>query len=417
MPPLGWGLLSLALVSLLFEPLRLALWRFGDKIGGVGGVGGLTNQFSCNTTDVSNTTNHMKAPYCFHPGWLGFTSFGGAMLLMCTVPFGLSALAAYRAASLRESDAQETSTHSSMRHGGCVVAFSLLGGCASSLWFLTPLAYYMNAPFYQKDIWHMILAVSIAASYPLSWHLAFVAIPSSGVPFLAPLLGVAPATLKACHVRAAWATLFWGTLHAFGELAYLASQGMLDILWFHSSSDSDSLTFIFGMATLLLLVALVAHAWTRHYESVARSFRRFHRVFASMLLLVAAAHWWSFAIFLAPSIACAATGFALDGSPAANVDQRDGPLALAAATLATLAGIVSIWAARQAWMLAHSSDYYTLHVHMFPPAAVGIAFLLARGAAKAVLLLLATKCRRTRVTRVSREAPLLGALSAAAGAA
>ena len=111
------------------------------------------------------------------------------MLLMCTVPFGLSALAAYRAASLRESDAQETSTHSSMRHGGCVVAFSLLGGCASSLWFLVPLAQYASSPYYQEDASSVLLAVSIAAAYPLSWHVGFVAIPSSGAAFLAPLLG------------------------------------------------------------------------------------------------------------------------------------------------------------------------------------------------------------------------------------
>ena len=38
MKPLGWGLLSLALVSILFEPLRMALWRLGDQVGGVGGV-------------------------------------------------------------------------------------------------------------------------------------------------------------------------------------------------------------------------------------------------------------------------------------------------------------------------------------------------------------------------------------------
>ena len=88
-PPLGWAVYSLALVSILFEPCRLALWRLGDSVGGVGGVGGLTGQFSpasCNKTGD-------EVPYCFHAGWFGFTPFGAAMLCLCTLPLGLAALA------------------------------------------------------------------------------------------------------------------------------------------------------------------------------------------------------------------------------------------------------------------------------------------------------------------------------------
>lgn len=334
------------------------------------------------------------------------------MLLLCTVPLGLAALAAHRAVSRRKHDT-EAAIEQQASHEVSVVAFSLLGGCASSLWFLVPLAYYANSPFYQKDGFHIVLAVSIAASYPLSWHLSFVAIPSSAAPLLAPLLGLAPATLKACHVRAAWATLLWGGLHAGGELTYLASQGMLDLLWINSSSDSDNITFILGLATLLLVIALSAHALSRHCSSVAPTFRRVHRVLAASLLLVASAHWWPFAIFLAPAIACAAVGRALDSSLArAETCRRNAPLALAAAIFATLAGIGSVWAGRQAWMLAHPSDYYTLPVHTFPPAAVGLAFVLARASAAAVLKMRKDPTGGAR--RVSREAPLLGAISAAA---
>ena len=265
MQPLGWGLLSLALLSVLFEPLRMSLWRLGDEVGGVGGVGGLTNQFSpsssyCNIT-VAGAEG--QAQYCFRPGWLGFTPFGGTVLLLTTLPLFVAALAAHRVASALKDEGQEAQPDGQAggAHRGCVLAFSVLGGSASTLWLLVPLAYYANAPFYQKDTWHMVLAVSIAASYPLGWHLSFVAIPSAAAPFLAPLLGVTAATLKACHVRAAWSTLLYASVHAAGELAYMASQGQLNLLWIHPSSDeSDNLTFVFGLCVLLLLLALSTHA-------------------------------------------------------------------------------------------------------------------------------------------------------------
>ena len=44
MPPIGWAIYALALVSILYEPVRGALYPLGQAVGGVGGVGGLTNQ-------------------------------------------------------------------------------------------------------------------------------------------------------------------------------------------------------------------------------------------------------------------------------------------------------------------------------------------------------------------------------------
>ena len=64
-----------------------------------------------------------------------------------------------------------------------------------------------------------------------------------------------------------------------------------------------------------------------------------------------------------------------------------------AAVAATLAGVVPVWAARQAWMLAHPADYYTLPVQLFPPAAVGLAFVLARAAAATVLAIAVARAR------------------------
>lgn len=394
----------------------MALWRLGEEVGGVGGVGGLTNQFGplhCNRTDDTD------APYCFRAGWLGFTPFGLTMLLLLMLPLCMAALLTHCLESACKDNHQARDAPRDA-HSGHIAAFSLLGGCASCLWFIVPVTYYASAPFYQEDAWHMVLAVSIAATYPLSWHLSFIAIPTSAAPFLAPLLGLTPATLKVCHVRAAWATLFWGSLHAAGELIYLASQGMLDLFSLHPKSDDDSLTFKFGLALVLILLAHSTHARLRRHVSIAPSFRTIHRTFAVLLLLVASAHWWPFAIFLAPAVACAATGYVVDGSQRPEARQRNAPLALAAAIIATLAGIVSVWTLRQAWMLAHPSQYYTLPIHLFPPAALALAFVLARGSAMAVLsatwrtdLIDVTEVVTSHQRRSSRETPLLNPVSCA----
>ena len=92
MSPLYWGIGALGLLSVLFEPLREALWELGEAVGGVGGVGGLTNQYgptpTCNTTEDLIGTND-TAPYCFHPGFSGFTPFGGLTILLATVPLAV----------------------------------------------------------------------------------------------------------------------------------------------------------------------------------------------------------------------------------------------------------------------------------------------------------------------------------------
>ena len=49
-----------------------------------GGVGGLTNQFGCRNASEASADDGAEAPYCFQPGWLGFTVFGGTMLLLWT---------------------------------------------------------------------------------------------------------------------------------------------------------------------------------------------------------------------------------------------------------------------------------------------------------------------------------------------
>jgi hypothetical protein len=156
----------------------MALWRLGDHVAGVGGVGGLTNQFSTSHCNITNA----EGPYCFYSGWLGLTPFGGAMLFGCTVPLGVAALTAHYAAAGRKDPEVPTNELGTKYEELVVPAISLLGSGASALWFLVPLASYASDPFFTQDAWHILLAVSIAAAFPLSWHMSFVAIPSAGAP-------------------------------------------------------------------------------------------------------------------------------------------------------------------------------------------------------------------------------------------
>ena len=223
MSPLYWGIGALGLLSVLFEPLREALWELGEAVGGVGGVGGLTNQYgptpTCNTTEDLIGTNE-TAPYCFHPGFSGFTPFG---------------------------EVGRERGHGEPSPTGGVTTFSAAWGVACCLWWFVPLASYLNSPWYRTDAYHAILAVSISSAFPLSWHMAFVAIPASGAPFLAPLLGLSESALKVCHIRSAWASVFWACVHVGGQLFYLlGTSSFVDS--FALSPYSDNLLFWFGAA-------------------------------------------------------------------------------------------------------------------------------------------------------------------------
>ena len=134
------GLCVAGTTSVLFEPIRQALWRLGEDVGGVGGVGGLTNQYGHGSQHCIAGDDDGAVPYCFRAGWLGFTPFGGTMLLLCTFPLLVAALSAHRAGPSKQSVRRQVGPDGAQ--GGYVTAFSLLGTCASALWFLVPLASY-----------------------------------------------------------------------------------------------------------------------------------------------------------------------------------------------------------------------------------------------------------------------------------
>ena len=385
LPSLVTGIYMTALVSILYEPVRTSLHQLGQDVGGVGGVGGLTNQWGP-SANCTTTLGGTSAPWCFQPGWLGFTPFAAVILTLCTAPLALSAFATH-CDVLRRDDKQVQPPRNHMFDSspdvGFVNTFFAAWIAATMLWFLVPLAAYLASPFFQTDGWHVICAVAISAAFPLSWHMSFVAIPTSAAPFLVPLLGISHDTFKMCHVRIAWSTAGWAAVHVTGEVVYLISQGTFVSSLSLTSPDAewdDSMLFVCGLMTALMFVAHAVLARLRHRPMIRATFRTYHGAFAAALLLSASAHWWPFVFFLAPAVACTATGHAVRASHLSDAGLRGAPLALVCALVGAVVGITIMWASRQTFMMAHRNDFQTPFV--FPPAALVLGYLCARVAAE-----------------------------------
>ena len=130
----------------------------------------------------------------------------------------------------------------------------------------------MTAPFYTRSVWTRILGVALAASLPLSWHLAFVAIPSAGARFLPPLLKISRLELLALHKSVARGTVFFGLVHGIGEFVWVVSQGELGAfgIW----SDGVDLLYVFGLTAFVLLSLLALGAALRRHRLFQPSFRQ-----------------------------------------------------------------------------------------------------------------------------------------------
>ena len=159
-------------------------WHQG--VGGVGGVGGLTNMDSpvdnmgnllCNTT-AGRTEN-----YCWREGAVfGLTPFSLVFLCVWVVPFILAVVRVARVEEVvwqTEEDEEKSGGLAVTRvlgnHEGLLSKWGLT--LLSLLWFIVPAWRYLSTPFYQTDVWHLLLGCAIAAAFPLSWHLALVAVP------------------------------------------------------------------------------------------------------------------------------------------------------------------------------------------------------------------------------------------------
>ena len=295
----------------LYEPLRwfstlLFPW-LDEELGGVGGVGGLTNMHGPHA-NCSTTSGGASAPYCFRPGLvLGFTPFALVLLSVWVLPLAVGAAAAARTTVIARPSQVEGGPRRAAAAVGAFLRQRSTGGvhlaghppidtvhpravtaflAINTLWFVLPLAQYaLLDPFFRRSVWHVSLAVSLAAAYPLSWHLSLVALPSAGARFLPPLLGLSKEQLLSAHkldaqmrktcspsrqsprpgVRgpvkftqlhsprpsprprsfatgrlAARATVFWAALHAAGQVSYLLATGTLRARLSTSAGEAPS---------------------------------------------------------------------------------------------------------------------------------------------------------------------------------
>lgn len=379
--PVACGVLALAAVSLLYEPVRISLAPFaGASVGGVGGVGGLCGLFLARPPCPPN------AAYCF----------GGDVLLGFT-PFALGVLAAFVAPLLISALVASTQKAERARHArGCtpaqLVAVLRAWRCASALWFAVPLLAYARSPYYWQSPARVVLILAIPAAFPLSWHLAFVAVPAA--PILTALVPCTRADALFVHKAVSRDAARWAAVHASGEAAY----ALIGLVTAHRSLRAAlaSLFDVFGDGErMLYLCALGAVLVGSVHLAVAsararlerRVFRPLHRGLAALLLLLATAHWWPLAILLVPAIAVHAASVEHAASQAVGADSGALPCpracarALAAALSGAVSGLAAVWAARAAYMRANPADDH-LVPFAFPPGAVCVAF----GAARACVL-------------------------------
>mmetsp|Transcript_24092 Transcript_24092/g.77680 ORF Transcript_24092/g.77680 Transcript_24092/m.77680 type:complete len:409 (+) Transcript_24092:2184-3410(+) len=379
-PPLRFGLVALLVVSVLYEPMRGNLYRLGSSIGGVGGVGGLTNQWACHTTG-----GVFGPDVCYERGvFLGLTPFALLVLSLWTMP--LAASAAASSFFVQRRDDEPTSTPTSpppQTDGTTFVTFWIV---LELLWFAVPAAAYLSSPFYRSDVVHVVLGIAISAAFPLSWALSVVAIPAPA--FVAASAGLPRATVLAAHKVVGWSVVRWAAIHGTGELLYLVVK--------------DRRAFVTGAYRLLYWAGAVAFAVLLVHAIVARFRRRLkyfvplHKALAAVLLLCAAVHWWPFAFFLCPAVATLATAHALlRALPAATKGDDDtaeddasslGSLLLSTSLLAAVAGVCVGWKMRELTLLRVSHPYWP---YPFPPLALGLGYVLARITAEALLLKLA----------------------------
>lgn len=377
-----WAIATLILCSAIFEPLRNASHKLGEGVGGVGGVGGLTNLRDPNS--CTSAAGKVGA-YCFQEGvLLGLTPFACIFLAFWVLPFCVIAcLTKNRYQSGHRQPLTELTEREATKTGDGKKVFSFMWGGLSILWFCVPMIQYALDDFFQKDAYHAILAIAIAAAFPLSWHLALVAIP---VPqFMAEMLGMSGKELLSYHKMGGAAVGCWAALHAGGELVYLTQKGSrLNIM-----VNGENLIYVLGVTAAALVAVHVAISQVRHKLP---KFKQLHGVLAAVLLLVAAAHWWPFTFLLIPAAGVQATSLALnrleqpmpieEQQPPSVANAHTGKV-LAGATLSATCAMCLVWQLRQIYMMSIGAGL--LLPFVFPPVALLVGFGVSFAVANVML--------------------------------
>lgn len=367
------GLVALLIVSVLYEPMRSNLYRLGESIGGVGGVGGLTNQWGCHDND-----GVLSKDVCYHRGvFSGLTPFALVILSLWTLPLAASAASSFFTRRSRQDEATNTPPETSDS------AFLTFWIVLELLWFAVPASAYLSSPFYQGSAMRVLLGIAISAAFPLSWALSLVAIPAPT--FMAASLGLPRPPVMAAHKVIGWSVVRWGAIHGTLQLFYLSVKDRRAFL-----TDSSRLIFWAGAVTFAILIV---HATVARFRRTltAEYFVPAHKALAAVLLFFAAVHWWPFAFFLCPAVAVLATAHALsralqESKDGMNATSSFGSLLLSTSLLATVVGVCTIWKVREVALL-----HVTHHAwaYPFPPLALGLGYVLARITAWALLLKLA----------------------------
>lgn len=373
MSRVGIALGVMLLIGASYEPLRTLLYpTFGAQIGGVGGVGGLTNEWGVNTTDQP-CVRYDTSGYCFVPGWaLGLTPFAAVFLATWVAPLWLAS--ALEASHPPPVPAEGTDTAEGMSRA--TRRFLFLWSCASVIWFAYPATGYLLSPYYRESGWTLVLGIALSSAYPLPWHLSLLA--CSGRP-LAVLLGVAPADFNHCHVHVAWCAVFFGVLHAGSEMLFLAHTKLQTIT---SAGAAECWLYVVGVVATVVLILHAAAALARQSIRARRwDFRRVHVATGRLLLCLAAAHWKPLALFLVPGAAMAATSDALgalDDMALAAYRKRCAE-AFAVSLGAGCVAFLCVWSCRETVLTSGTPTYArACTAYVFPPLAAVCAYWAGR---------------------------------------
>lgn len=231
-----------------------------------------------------------------------FRGFAAQLVrILWTLPMFLGGvrMAATKTASeeMEPQDEGDEMTQVTLRCG--TDGFTMLWNGLSALWFVVPLAYFLADPFFHQGILNIILGVAVAAAFPLSWHLSFVALPLSSPLMLG--LKLSRPSLMAIHKFLGFRSAFWGALHVTGEIMWLARSGFENLSL--SDAKGENLLYILGLAAAGIFLTHVLVALARRQSWLRPYFKETHRVIAVLLLITATAHWWPFAFFLLPAAA------------------------------------------------------------------------------------------------------------------
>lgn len=135
-------------------------------------------------TIACNTTSGISEVYCWHDGIVsGFTPFAVVVWVIWILPLAVFTFACASCPSIAQNTPPSECPHQQLHeplHPGypadTKTRINWHGAWATlcCLWFSVPAATYLDDPFYQQSTWHVLLALALAAAFPLSWHLSLV---------------------------------------------------------------------------------------------------------------------------------------------------------------------------------------------------------------------------------------------------